>query len=121
VLLERTDAHATTSSGDDHVGLGLEFQGRSRSERRERARELLQLVGIPRFAGSYPHGLSGGMGQRANIARALAIDPDVLLMDEPFAALDGQTREIIGLVDEVWQLIEEEVRVPMELELQNVG
>lgn len=169
-----------------NVTLGLEFQGVSRRDCQARAQELLALVGIPRFGSAYPHELSGGMRQRVNIARALAVDPEVLLMDEPFAALDGQTREIMqaelvricqqsgktvlfvthqvdeavylsdrivvltarpgrvkadvavdlprprtlatkrsaefaGHVDEVWGLIEEEVRESMEMELHHAG
>lgn len=87
-----------------NVILGLEFQGIARKQRRDKAQELLALVGIPNFADAYPHELSGGMRLRANIARALAVDPDVLLMDEPFAALDGQTREIMQVeVIRIWQ------------------
>ncbi|MFD9888664.1 ABC transporter ATP-binding protein [Amycolatopsis sp. NPDC059027] len=87
-----------------NIGLGLEFQGLSKKECAEKAAELLDLVGLPGFAGAYPHELSGGMRQRVNIARALAVDPDVLLMDEPFAALDGQTRELMqGELLRIWQ------------------
>jgi NitT/TauT family transport system ATP-binding protein len=79
----------------DNVVFGLEVQGRARRETRERANAFLQLVGLTGFEHLFPHELSGGMRQRANLARALTIDPDVLLMDEPFAALDAQTREIM--------------------------
>src|SRR5215813_8722936 len=79
----------------DNVIFGLEIQGRSRKESRERAAGLLSLVGLNGFEHHFPHELSGGMRQRANLARALTIDPDVLLMDEPFASLDAQTREIM--------------------------
>src|SRR5207302_1805924 len=79
----------------DNVIFGLEVQGRSKRESRARADGLLQLVGLSGFEQHFPHELSGGMRQRANLARALTIDPDVLLMDEPFAALDAQTREIM--------------------------
>jgi NitT/TauT family transport system ATP-binding protein len=79
----------------DNVIFGLEVQGRKKSESRARADGLLRLVGLSGFEQHFPHELSGGMRQRANLARALTIDPDVLLMDEPFAALDAQTREIM--------------------------
>jgi NitT/TauT family transport system ATP-binding protein len=79
----------------DNVVFGLEVQGHKKHESRARADVLLRLVGLTGFEGHFPHELSGGMRQRANLARALTIDPDVLLMDEPFAALDAQTREIM--------------------------
>jgi NitT/TauT family transport system ATP-binding protein len=79
----------------DNVIFGLEVQRKSKRESIERARELLQLVGLTGFEQHFPHELSGGMRQRANLARALTVDPEVLLMDEPFAALDAQTREIM--------------------------
>ena len=79
----------------DNVIFGLEVQGRPKREARERADVLVRLVGLAGFEQHFPHELSGGMRQRANLARALTIDPDVLLMDEPFAALDAQTREIM--------------------------
>lgn len=78
-----------------NVMYGLEIQGRSKQEAKERVKELINLVGLSGFEHSYPSELSGGMQQRVNLARALAVDPEVLLLDEPFAALDAQTREFM--------------------------
>jgi len=80
---------------DDNVALSLELRGVSRTERRARAAEALQLLGIAEFAAYHPRQLSGGMRQRAGIARALVANPRILLMDEPFAAVDAQTRRIL--------------------------
>jgi NitT/TauT family transport system ATP-binding protein len=86
-----------------NVQYGLEVLGGDKKARVARARELLQLVGLGEFADHYPHQLSGGMRQRANLARALAVDSEVLLLDEPFAALDAQTRELMqGELTRIW-------------------
>ncbi|MEV5026882.1 ABC transporter ATP-binding protein [Paenibacillus sp. LPE1-1-1.1] len=79
----------------ENVEFGLEAKGVARKERREIAQQHIALVGLAGFENRYPHELSGGMKQRVAIARSLAYDPEVLLMDEPFAALDAQTRETL--------------------------
>jgi NitT/TauT family transport system ATP-binding protein len=89
-----------------NVEFGLEMRGMGKAERRRKATEMLALVGLEKFAHYYPHQLSGGMKQRVAIARTLVTGPDLLLMDEPFGALDEQTRMLLG---------EELLRIQQEL------
>src|SRR5215831_20595607 len=79
----------------DNALIGPELAGRAGAAEKDRVRNLLRLVGLEGFENYFPRQLSGGMRQRVNLSRALAIDPDILLMDEPFSALDAQTREIM--------------------------
>ncbi|SFN63893.1 NitT/TauT family transport system ATP-binding protein [Bradyrhizobium sp. Rc3b] len=88
----------------ENVEFGLDIAGLKARQRQDISRHFLDLVGLSGFANRYPHELSGGMRQRVAIARSLAYDPEVLLMDEPFAALDAQTRETLqGELLRIWR------------------
>ena len=79
----------------DNVAFGLKIRGMARQARHDAARQLIAAVGLAGFEDSYPHQLSGGMQQRVGLARALAAKPQLLLMDEPFSAIDAQTRLLL--------------------------
>ena len=88
----------------ENVQFGLKIAGVPAAERRDRAMEAIKTVHLSRFINAHPHELSGGMKQRASLARALVMDPKILLMDEPFAALDAQTRQMLmEEVQNIWQ------------------
>ena len=80
---------------EDNVGYGLRLRGMSKKQARQEVGKYIHMVGLDGFQTSYPYQLSGGMQQRVGLARALAINPKILLMDEPFGALDAQTREVM--------------------------
>jgi NitT/TauT family transport system ATP-binding protein len=80
---------------ESNIAFGLKMRGVPKSERRERARDMAGLVGLAGFEQKFPHELSGGMRQRAGVARVLATEPSIMLMDEPFASIDAQTRRVL--------------------------
>jgi len=91
---------------EENIAYGLELRGKSRAAISAVVERYVELIGLKGFEKSYPHQLSGGMQQRAGLARAMAIDPSVLLMDEPFGALDAQTRELMQ--EELLRILEGE-------------
>src|SRR5690606_14939994 len=94
----------------DNVAFGLEARGVPRAEREQIARHHIAQVGLAGFEHRYPSQLSGGMQQRVGLARALAVDPNILLMDEPFGAVDAQTRQLLQEdLLEIWQRNEKTV------------
>jgi len=99
----QTEALMPWRSAIDNVKLGLEYRGVGQEEALSQARAWLQRVGLGGFEDRYPHQLSGGMRKRTALAQTLALDPDIILMDEPFSALDIQTRQLMeNEVLELW-------------------
>jgi NitT/TauT family transport system ATP-binding protein len=91
----QTEALMPWRSARDNVMLGLRYRGTPEPEARAQAEQWLSRVGLSGFGGRYPHQLSGGMRKRTALAQVLALDPDIILMDEPFSALDIQTRQLM--------------------------
>jgi NitT/TauT family transport system ATP-binding protein len=106
--LFQQDALLPWKTATDNVGAGLLFRGMSLSQSRERARVWLEKVGLQGFEQHYPHQLSGGMKKRVSLAQTLILNPRLLLMDEPFSALDIQTRQLME--NELLRLWQEEAK-----------
>jgi NitT/TauT family transport system ATP-binding protein len=99
----QTDALMPWRSAIDNVMAGLQYRGVSDEQAREQAQAWLERVGLGEFGGRYPHQLSGGMRKRTALAQVLVLDPDIILMDEPFSALDIQTRQLMeNEVLDIW-------------------
>jgi NitT/TauT family transport system ATP-binding protein len=96
---------------EKNIFLPLEIKGRNTMQNRERAVTLAEKYGLKQFLKSYPNSLSGGMRQRAALIRTLAVDPDILLLDEPFSALDYQTR--LSVCDDVYKIIRSEKKTAL--------
>lgn len=104
VVFQSTEALFPWLSALDNVGFGARLHAMSKSERRRVAMDQLKLVGLDHSAGKYPGEMSGGMRQRLQIARVLANEPAIVLMDEPFGALDAQTRTVMQTeLDRIWR------------------
>lgn len=107
MVFQKTGLYAWKTAMEN-AELGLKYRGVSKAERRATAQKYLKLVGLTGFENAYPHALSGGMKQRVGIARAYTANPEILLMDEPFGALDAQTR--YAMEEEILRIWEAEKR-----------